>query len=110
MAADPRLTADALLQKLRSGEIRSTEISRYAWRLEEEELTKFMDLLLPWMNAASGMLTIAATHHSHPVCAPGGNKRSNHVLCCMPGAGSGIVNRACQCIFSHGQGHFRVIT
>jgi hypothetical protein len=50
MAASPRLTAEELLRKLRSGEIRSTEISKYAWRLQEEELTKFMDLLLPWMN------------------------------------------------------------
>ena len=49
MAVSPRLTAEELLQKLRSGEIRTTEISRYAWRLEEEEFTKFMDLLLPWM-------------------------------------------------------------
>ena len=48
MAANPRLTAEELLDKLRSSEIRTTEISRYAWRLEEEEFTKFMDLLLPW--------------------------------------------------------------
>ena len=50
MAVNPRLTAEELLDKLRSGEISTTEISRYAWRLEEEEFTKFMDLLLPWMN------------------------------------------------------------
>ena len=49
MAANPRLTAEELLDKLRSGDIRTIEISRYAWRLEEEEFTKFMDLLLPWM-------------------------------------------------------------
>jgi hypothetical protein len=46
---NPRLTAETLLQKLRSGEISSTEISRYVWRFEEEELTKFMDLLPQWM-------------------------------------------------------------
>jgi hypothetical protein len=50
MAANPRLTAEELLEKLRSGEIGSNEISRYAWRLQEEELTKLMGLLLPWMN------------------------------------------------------------
>ena len=50
MAANPPLTAEELLQKLRSGEIRTTELSRYVWRFEEAELTKFMDLLLPWMN------------------------------------------------------------
>jgi hypothetical protein len=50
MAANPRLTAEELLQKLSSGEIRSTELSKYAWRLQAEELTKFMNLLLPWMN------------------------------------------------------------
>ena len=50
MAANPRLLAEELLQKLRSGEIRSTEISRYVSRFEEEELTKFIALLLPWMN------------------------------------------------------------
>ena len=50
MAANPRLTAETLLQKLRSGEISAAEISRYAWRLQEEEFRKFMDLLPQWMN------------------------------------------------------------
>jgi hypothetical protein len=76
MATSPRLTAEQLLDKLRSGEIRTTEISRYVWRFEEEELTKFMDLLLPWMNERKRNADGSATHQSDPVCALGGNKQS----------------------------------
>lgn len=44
------MTAEELLQKVCCGEIGLAEISMPAGRLSREELAKFMDLLLRWMN------------------------------------------------------------
>lgn len=56
------VTAEELLKELRSGEISAADISKHIRRLPEEELTKFVDLLLRWTNPGEAVAGTSSEH------------------------------------------------